>query len=171
MAKKDKYLVGLDIGSSKTAVLIAEVEGELVVVVVFVVEEVCAAAHVAHAVRTRIIVNFFMFSVLVVSSGYILRFPFLRAGAPARIRKKASIRRPFWLIFDVSYLRILRRNQAPSPIEPPPRSVSRGSGEAVCGIPLPPGLRESDRLPKTQVRNCGTGFRGARNLLRARNRR
>jgi hypothetical protein len=113
-----------------------EVEGELVVVVVFVVEEVCAAAHVAHAVRTRIIVNFFMFSVLVVSSGYILRCPFLRAGAPVRIRKKASIRRPFWLIFDVSYLRILRRNQAPSPIEPPPRSVSRGSGEAVCGIPF-----------------------------------
>ncbi len=30
MAKKDKYLVGLDIGSSKTTVLIAEVEGELV---------------------------------------------------------------------------------------------------------------------------------------------
>jgi hypothetical protein len=30
----------------------------------------------------------------------------------------------------------LRRNQAPSPIEPPPRSVSRGSGEAVCGIPF-----------------------------------
>jgi hypothetical protein len=35
-------------------------EGE-VVVVVLVVEEVCAAAHVAHAVRTRIIVSFFMF--------------------------------------------------------------------------------------------------------------
>jgi cell division protein FtsA len=30
LAKKDKYLVGLDIGSSKTTVLIAEVEGELV---------------------------------------------------------------------------------------------------------------------------------------------
>lgn len=30
MAKKDKYLVGLDIGSTKTSVLIAEVEGELV---------------------------------------------------------------------------------------------------------------------------------------------
>ncbi len=30
MAKKDKYLVGLDIGSTKTTVLIAEVEGELV---------------------------------------------------------------------------------------------------------------------------------------------
>ena len=30
MAKKDKYLVGLDIGSTKTCVLIAEVEGELV---------------------------------------------------------------------------------------------------------------------------------------------
>jgi hypothetical protein len=37
-----------------------EVEG-VVVVVVLVVEEVCAAAHVAHAVRTRIIVSFFMF--------------------------------------------------------------------------------------------------------------
>ena len=30
MAKKDKYLVGLDIGSTKTSVLIAEIEGELV---------------------------------------------------------------------------------------------------------------------------------------------
>ena len=30
MGKKDKYLVGLDIGSTKTCVLIAEVEGELV---------------------------------------------------------------------------------------------------------------------------------------------
>ncbi|PYU68812.1 MAG: cell division protein FtsA [Acidobacteria bacterium] len=30
MAKKDKYLVGLDIGSTKTCVLIAEVEGEAV---------------------------------------------------------------------------------------------------------------------------------------------
>ena len=30
MTKKDKYLVGLDIGSTKTTVLIAEVEGELV---------------------------------------------------------------------------------------------------------------------------------------------
>ena len=30
MAKKDKYLVGLDIGSTKTCVLIVEVEGELV---------------------------------------------------------------------------------------------------------------------------------------------
>jgi cell division protein FtsA len=30
LAKKDKYLVGLDIGSTKTTVLIAEVEGELV---------------------------------------------------------------------------------------------------------------------------------------------
>lgn len=30
MAKKDKYLVGLDIGSTKTSVLIAEVEGELI---------------------------------------------------------------------------------------------------------------------------------------------
>ena len=30
MAKKDKYLVGLDIGSTKTTVLIAEIEGELV---------------------------------------------------------------------------------------------------------------------------------------------
>ena len=30
MAKKDKYLVGLDIGSTKTSVLIAELEGELV---------------------------------------------------------------------------------------------------------------------------------------------
>jgi len=39
---------------------VEEVEGE-VVVVVLVVEEVCAAAHVAHAVRTRIIVSFFMF--------------------------------------------------------------------------------------------------------------
>src|SRR5207237_7356356 len=29
-AKKDKYLVGLDIGSTKTAVLIAEIDGELV---------------------------------------------------------------------------------------------------------------------------------------------
>src|SRR6266436_4007426 len=30
LAKKDKYLVGLDIGSTKTSVLIAEVDGELV---------------------------------------------------------------------------------------------------------------------------------------------
>jgi cell division protein FtsA len=30
LAKKDKYLVGLDIGSTKTTVLIAEIEGELV---------------------------------------------------------------------------------------------------------------------------------------------
>ena len=30
MAKKDKYLVGLDIGSTKTSVLIAEIDGELV---------------------------------------------------------------------------------------------------------------------------------------------
>ncbi|HUE55166.1 MAG TPA: cell division protein FtsA [Candidatus Udaeobacter sp.] len=30
MAKKDKYLVGLDIGSTKTCVLISEVEGELI---------------------------------------------------------------------------------------------------------------------------------------------
>src|SRR6267154_1662836 len=30
LAKKDKYLVGLDIGSTKTCVLIAEIEGELV---------------------------------------------------------------------------------------------------------------------------------------------
>jgi len=30
LAKKDKYLVGLDIGSTKTSVLIAEIEGELV---------------------------------------------------------------------------------------------------------------------------------------------
>lgn len=30
MAKKEKYLVGLDIGSTKTSVLIAEIEGELV---------------------------------------------------------------------------------------------------------------------------------------------
>ena len=30
MAKKDKYLVGLDVGSTKTSVLIAEPEGELV---------------------------------------------------------------------------------------------------------------------------------------------
>ena len=29
MAKKDKYLVGLDIGSTKTSVLIAEIDGEL----------------------------------------------------------------------------------------------------------------------------------------------
>ena len=30
MAKKDKYLVGLDIGSTKTCVLLAEIEGEQV---------------------------------------------------------------------------------------------------------------------------------------------
>ena len=30
MAKKDKYLVGLDIGSTKTSILIAEIEGEIV---------------------------------------------------------------------------------------------------------------------------------------------
>ncbi len=30
MAKKDKYLVGLDIGSTKTSILIAEIEGEVV---------------------------------------------------------------------------------------------------------------------------------------------
>ncbi len=30
MAKKDKYLVGLDIGSTKTSILIAELEGEIV---------------------------------------------------------------------------------------------------------------------------------------------
>ncbi|MBA0085696.1 MAG: cell division protein FtsA, partial [Acidobacteria bacterium Pan2503] len=30
MAKKDKYLVGLDIGSTKTSILIAEIEGEFV---------------------------------------------------------------------------------------------------------------------------------------------
>src|SRR5207249_8698993 len=30
LAKKDKYLVGLDIGSTKTSVLIAEVDGEMV---------------------------------------------------------------------------------------------------------------------------------------------
>jgi cell division protein FtsA len=30
LAKKDKYLVGLDIGSTKTSILIAEIEGELV---------------------------------------------------------------------------------------------------------------------------------------------
>ena len=30
LAKKDKYLVGLDIGSTKTSVLISEIEGELV---------------------------------------------------------------------------------------------------------------------------------------------
>src|SRR3954470_20244350 len=72
------------------------VEGEVdapdcvdgVVVVVLVVDEVCAAAHVAHAVRTRIIVSFFMFSVLVVSSGYTLRCPFFRAGALPRKRKR-----------------------------------------------------------------------------------
>ncbi len=29
MAKKDKYLIGLDIGSTKTCVLIAELDGEL----------------------------------------------------------------------------------------------------------------------------------------------
>jgi hypothetical protein len=81
------------------------VEGEVdapdcvdgVVVVVLVVEEVCAAAHVAHAVRTRIIVSFFMFSVLVVSSGYTLRCPFFRAGAlPVRQKRgeKARKNRP-----------------------------------------------------------------------------
>jgi len=30
LAKKDKYLVGLDIGSTKTSILIAEIEGEIV---------------------------------------------------------------------------------------------------------------------------------------------
>ncbi|MFL6300280.1 MAG: hypothetical protein ACJ71N_06695 [Terriglobales bacterium] len=50
---------------------VEEVEGEVVVVVVLVVEEVCAAAHVAHAVRTRIVVNFFMFFCPRVSSGYL----------------------------------------------------------------------------------------------------
>jgi cell division ATPase FtsA len=30
LAKKDKYLVGLDIGSTKTSVLIAEIDGDLV---------------------------------------------------------------------------------------------------------------------------------------------
>jgi hypothetical protein len=45
-----------------------EVEGD--VVVVLVVDDVCAATHVALAVRTRSNVHFFMFSVLVKSSGY-----------------------------------------------------------------------------------------------------
>jgi cell division protein FtsA len=30
LAKKDRYVVGLDIGSTKTSVLIAELDGELV---------------------------------------------------------------------------------------------------------------------------------------------
>jgi hypothetical protein len=55
------------------------VEGD--VVVVDVVDVVCAATHVAAAVRITSSVNFFMFSVLVLSSGYRLRCPFLRAGA------------------------------------------------------------------------------------------
>jgi len=36
----------------------------------------------------------------------------------------------------LAYLRTLRRNQAPRPSEPEPRSVSSGSGDAVCGIPF-----------------------------------
>ena len=55
------------------------VEGD--VVVVDVVDVVCAATHVAAAVRITSSVNFFMFSVLVISSGCRLRCPFLRAGA------------------------------------------------------------------------------------------
>jgi hypothetical protein len=34
------------------------------------------------------------------------------------------------------YLRTLRRNHAPKPIDPEPSSVSKGSGDAVCGSPL-----------------------------------
>jgi len=63
-----------------------EVEGE-VVVVVLVVDVVCAATHVVLAVRTKSNVHFFMFSVLVISSGYRLRCPFFRAGALPPRRK------------------------------------------------------------------------------------
>jgi hypothetical protein len=62
-----------------------EVDGD--VVVVLVVDDVCAATHVALAVRTKSNVHFFMFSVLVKSSGYRLRCPFLRAGALASGQK------------------------------------------------------------------------------------
>jgi len=96
---------------------VEEVEGE-VVVVVLVVEEVCAAAHVAHAVRTRIIVSFFMFSVLVVSSGYTLRCPFLRAGAPARRRKKGQPKLAFWLMWCLALLADLATEPGTQPHRP-----------------------------------------------------
>jgi hypothetical protein len=56
-------------------------DGEVVVVELVVVDVLCAATHVAHAVRINTNVNFFMFSVLVKSSGSRLRCPFFRAGA------------------------------------------------------------------------------------------
>ena len=114
---------------------VEEVEGELVVVVVLVVDEVCAAAHVAHAVRTRIIVNFFMFFCPRGIEWLSIAMP-ISEGRCARGKTKKGPAEAGPLVSFAVYLRTLRRNQAPSPIEPPPRSVRKGSGEAVCGIPF-----------------------------------
>lgn len=78
-----------------------EVDGD--VVVVLVVDDVCAATHVALAVRTKSNVHFFMFSVLVKSSGYRLRCPFLRAGALASGQKDGPAWADPWLILDITY--------------------------------------------------------------------
>lgn len=36
-------------------------------------------------------------------------------------------------VCDFAYLRILRRNHAPKPSDPEPRSVNNGNSDAVCG--------------------------------------
>jgi hypothetical protein len=76
-----------------------DVDGEVVVVVcVLVVEEVCAAAHVAVAVRTRINVNFFMFSVLVgrVANG---AMPIVWSRCAASQKKRAGARPARLVVF------------------------------------------------------------------------
>jgi hypothetical protein len=67
----------------------ADVDG-VVVVEFVVVDVVCAATHVAPAVRINTNVNFFMFSVLVKSSGYIA-MPTFRAGCAATGQKKGPV--------------------------------------------------------------------------------
>jgi hypothetical protein len=72
-------------------------DGEVVVVEFVVVDVVCAATHVAPAVRINSNVNFFMVfsSSLVKSSGFRLRCPHSGQGVLLPVKKKwASVCRP-----------------------------------------------------------------------------
>jgi hypothetical protein len=114
----------------------ADVDGVVLVVEFVVVDVVCAATHVAPAVRIKSNVNFFMFSVLVKSSG-----SQCDARSWGRVRRQvpkkwAGMTGP-GLRLSERYLRTLRRSHAPRPIDPEPSMVSSGRGEAVCGnLPL-----------------------------------
>jgi len=72
-----------------------EVEGDVVVLVV--VDVLCAATHVAHAVRINSIVSFFMFSILVISSGSSCDAHFRGRVHRPEPKKWAGVGRPGWL--------------------------------------------------------------------------